>query len=647
MARKHTKQSDISGATHNPMHFSRPPMDQINPDDPRLTRIYDQMAALEARYALNTTPQGQQVHQAGVHAQRRHDGSLMLGIDGFGCIPPDALRASGHKTPGQRKSYKTSFDQLEQGLQDTKVLDDGYSLSSLHEDGLPWPSNHAIKWHTGEQHIGEELEIFQSNRYTQQTYSWVNPPTNSVKVPEGVRKLSMQRVIEDCEREGTPVPEGDDLIRAAKKAYIKARFCAGQPIEPVLARENMEQAFHNFQVHVHYLFPIASERRWFIQWLAHEIVNPEVRAKVTPLHVSKPHGTGRGWLVEFLKALLIPGCCSETTIQDMVSGAFNYSWMYGKTMTFVHEVAAHDGKQFEISGPIRTLMTEAVQEVNQKYGDKGPMTIYNSFLWMSNHEDAINLTADDRRVQVLSGPAHKHKRGYYAKLWQWSECNWDTRASSPKDVPGHWGVHNAVRLWLKGIVITHMEDYNGQESVMTQGKQRMVYLAEPGIKRHIDGIMLVAKAPYLSSNDIIAAVREQAGTFNWSKSAEAEIDRMTPGQVAKVMRGYGAQDITNVSVRGVLCSVWRLPKAKQVADEYGDILCTPPVEQLSGPARRRHAAKEYSKFLKHHRSGHLVLSYGMSAEDLRRHEAELMPAHDDVAMQAAAATGFDDFDNPG
>ena len=48
-----------------------------------------------------------------------------------------------------------------------------------------------------------------------------------------------------------------------------------------------------FHQHLEYLFPVERERQWFIDWIAFNVQYPGRRCKVTPLHISIAHGTGR------------------------------------------------------------------------------------------------------------------------------------------------------------------------------------------------------------------------------------------------------------------------------------------------------------------------------------------------------------------
>ena len=61
-------------------------------------------------------------------------------------------------------------------------------------------------------------------------------------------------------------------------------------------------SFSVFLTHMEYLLPNDAERKWFIDWLAFITQRLQQRCKVTPLHVSSLHGTGRGWVVELIEA---------------------------------------------------------------------------------------------------------------------------------------------------------------------------------------------------------------------------------------------------------------------------------------------------------------------------------------------------------
>lgn len=172
-----------------------------------------------------------------------------------------------------------------------------------------------------------------------------------------------------------------------------------------------------FLDHMHYLF--GEWDQWFLDWMAFSIQRPEVRSKVTPLHISIDHGTGRGWIIELLYALVGWWNCSKTRMATIsADGGYN-EYMDGSLFCFIEEV--HEGdKRFAISDKVRDMLTEKYFEVNIKYGNKGTVEVFVNFFWNSNHTDALVLKGNDRRIAVFRCDGEFKNKAYTDALYEWS-----------------------------------------------------------------------------------------------------------------------------------------------------------------------------------------------------------------------------------
>ena len=217
-----------------------------------------------------------------------------------------------------------------------------------------------------------------------------------------------------------------------------------------------------FNNHMRYLLPIKEQRRWFIQWLAFNVQHPEKRCKVTPLHVSRPHGTGRGWVVNLIEALLGTWNVSKTTISEMCgegsAGQFQ-DYLYRTLVCCVEEVKATD-KRYSVSDSLRDKMTEDRLNVNLKFGGKATINVHTCFFWMSNHADGIVLPEQDRRTHVLEGPDYVQPGEYYDELYAWLD--------SPE---------NLAFLWLE-LSQMDLTSFEWKVAPKTRARERMIEYAQ-------------------------------------------------------------------------------------------------------------------------------------------------------------------------
>lgn len=173
--------------------------------------------------------------------------------------------------------------------------------------------------------------------------------------------------------------------------------------------------------HMEYLFPNPEEREWFIAWIACNVQRPHKRCKVTPLHISTEHGTGRGWIGQLMEALLGEWNVSVTQMSilsgEMGSSQFN-EYLYHSLLCIVDEVY-ENSRRYSINKRMRSILSENKQDVNTKFGKKQSMVVYTNFFFQSNYRMAMILEKADRRINVLSGPESFRSESYYDDLYDW------------------------------------------------------------------------------------------------------------------------------------------------------------------------------------------------------------------------------------
>jgi hypothetical protein len=215
-----------------------------------------------------------------------------------------------------------------------------------------------------------------------------------------------------------------------------------------------------FTRHMHYLIPNEEEREWFVNWLAFTVAQPEKRSKVTPLHISQYHGTGRGWVHELLCGMLGHWNCKKTTMPVFSGdgGAGQFQDYLDRSLVVSIEEVKDGGKRFGVDDRIRDKLEAPRLEVNLKYGGKATISVYANFFLMSNHADALVISEHDRRIQVLTGPTFLQDREYFMRLYRWLDG----------EGPGQL-------MWA--LKRRDLSQFNYQRSTMTEGRARMIQAA--------------------------------------------------------------------------------------------------------------------------------------------------------------------------
>ncbi|AYB49592.1 hypothetical protein CJJ19_09220 [Candidatus Williamhamiltonella defendens] len=313
------------------------------------------------------------------------------------------------------------------------------------------------------------------------------------------------------------------------------------------SRENLAIFFE----HMNYMFPKEVEKEWFISWMAFNLQYPERRCKVTPLHVSVAHGTGRGWIVELLKKLLGKWNVKKTKMNVLMgegNGSGFHDFLHNSLLCAVEEVK-EGSKRFSISDRIRDLLTENDLEVNIKYGSQKTQEVYTNFFFMSNHPDALVLTKEDRRINVFFGPDRSRDKAYYKRLYEWLETH---------------GVDQLYHYLMK----LDLTDFDWTHSIDTESRARMIENNRTETEVLFWEFMENPLYPAMTFRQII---REMG---KLSDKGEFAIDET---QLTKLLQHHAQHINKNIKIQGKPIRPWVLiqgleldnKKIRKSIEEYG------------------------------------------------------------------------------
>ena len=288
-----------------------------------------------------------------------------------------------------------------------------------------------------------------------------------------------------------------------------------------------------FHEHIEYLFPVGEEREWFIGWMAFTLQKPNIRCKVTPLHVAVAHGTGRGWVVELMSKLLGQWNVKKTKMETLAgegSGGGYHEYLNNSLLCAIEE-AREGGRRFSVSDRVRDLLTENMLEINLKYGGKNTKRVFTNFFLMSNHPDALVLTKEDRRINVLSGPDVPRDREYYDRLYGWLETD---------------GV-GALYHWLHARDLT---GFNWVRSMETGARTRMIENNRTETETLFWELMSEPPHPAMTLRQITRELQKLSGEDPFSSSVDER-------QVLKLLQHH-ARGPVRVKAEGEARRAWLL-----------------------------------------------------------------------------------------
>ena len=169
--------------------------------------------------------------------------------------------------------------------------------------------------------------------------------------------------------------------------------------------------------HMDYLFPNNDDKKLFYQWMANRIQSPAKRVKFVPLHISKHHGTGRGFIADLMTHMVGFDNLQTAKMKEIAGeGQGQFNTFLNSAICVVHEVRESE-KRFQVSDKVRDTLDGDFLKVTAKGRTAVMKRISCSFLMFSNHYDALTLTDDDRRMWVIKGPNHVKNEKYYNALY--------------------------------------------------------------------------------------------------------------------------------------------------------------------------------------------------------------------------------------
>lgn len=336
-------------------------------------------------------------------------------------------------------------------------------------------------------------------------------------------------------------------VRTQTFAPGRARICQSPDDELALnlwvprsaaVPENWRELAQPFFDHVAYLVPREAERARFLDWLAHIEQAPGVLPHTHYLLVTRQTGIGRNWLAYAL-ARAFPGYTAlGFDLAESLRSGFNGA-LSQRLLAVVDEL--HEGGPGGTSKPVaeklKSLLTEATRRVNPKYGRQHVEFNCCRFLMFSNHEAALPLAENDRRVVVIENPAERQSADYYARLYRLL------------DDPG---LGAALAHAFRQRDITRFNP--GEVAPMSDAKARTIRAGRSELEQAVRDIAADWPAECITSGRLHAAVADTVG------------GRVASTQGVAVAAGL-VKFARRVKVGGVAQHVWILRNARDWSQE--------------------------------------------------------------------------------
>jgi len=254
-----------------------------------------------------------------------------------------------------------------------------------------------------------------------------------------------------------------------------------------------EDEVNYFISYITYLIPDPDEREYFLDWLAAKVQDYRFRGAGI-LMVAKSQGTGRSTLAQMLFTLLGVSNCEKVPF-DVLSSTGNFNDWQTKSLLVTDETYAvgNGDSYYKVYERIKERIDPLPEmiRVKPKYGKERMQMTYSSILMFSNHEDAMAVGHDDRRIYVITNPIVPAAPEFFTDLHRW--INRKDQNDNPV-----WARH--IWRWLRQRPV----DMNRllAKAAMTKGKAQMVQSSRSDIERVVIGLLEQWPSPLLTIKTI-------------------------------------------------------------------------------------------------------------------------------------------------
>ncbi|CUW38811.1 protein of unknown function [Magnetospirillum sp. XM-1] len=302
-----------------------------------------------------------------------------------------------------------------------------------------------------------------------------------------------------------------------------------------------------------YLVPDQMERDTIMDWMACVLGGSKPNWAV--VLGSDAFGVGKGLLIRPLQNAL--GQRNYQTVPaKSLESRFN-TWAWCSQLTVFEEI--HSFERKGIYDMLKQHITAPPDYVEIERKGRDPIQHPNvtSFIFLTNHRDALALEDGDRRyfVSWIEKPSHPDGKDYYKPLADWIDAN-----------------SHLVAGWLRQRDLSR---FNAQGAApVTAAKLEMTEEAASSIKSWADSCIRNGAAPFDTDLIVMSDVAAQCPDWARGKTTTAKSISMT---VSHVLRKHGAKKMGEFKLgrehprsgqrQGVLWAVRRVEMLKQAADD--------------------------------------------------------------------------------
>lgn len=303
-----------------------------------------------------------------------------------------------------------------------------------------------------------------------------------------------------------------------------------------------------FLEQVAYLFPEATERGVFLDWLAHIEQRPGELPHYGWLHIASNTGTGRNWLASLLARLWRGQVAPNVDLPALMDSQFN-GQLAGRIIAIVDEVQEGAGENpHRNANRLKSIINAEFREINPKFGRQ--YREHNSCRWLvfSNHLNALPLNDTDRRFRVACHSAPPRTAADYSTLY-----------AALSDVE----FINAVGAYLGARDIGGFNP--GERPPMSEDKRAAVSASKSTVMKYAETLVADWHADVVTNHDAARALSDvTGGTALFTNAMRRALEDLGCESIDKPLK------INGTTQRGWIlrnADKWRALEPREIAAE--------------------------------------------------------------------------------
>jgi len=249
-----------------------------------------------------------------------------------------------------------------------------------------------------------------------------------------------------------------------------------------------------------YLIPDGFEREYFTDWLAAKCQDMGFRGAAIVM-VAQRQGIGRSTLSTMIETLLGDVNVRNEPFEKIVGEVQYNDWLEAPFIVSDETLNTGGLNSYRTYEKLKELIDPRprLMSINPKYGKQRRTMVHSSFLFLSNHSNAMAMSEDDRRFFVISNAHVPAAPVYFTELNEWmNTCGADDRPE--------WARH--VYRWLMAREVNMEKLLSPPPS--TTAKQAMMEESRSDIDNVAQEIFRSWPCEYISQTQFIAAIESFA-----------------------------------------------------------------------------------------------------------------------------------------